>query len=143
MIDKLGDAKGAVNTAYSALWFSYSHFVWNRYMVSQGRPTYEYCFMKTNKSLSNYHAGELPYLYGNLWRHRFLYDEEDFKLSDIMQQYVVNFVKTGNPNGDGLPTWDAVGPGVYKLLKLDTKIEMMEDPNMGAYLIIDEYQNAE
>lgn len=143
VIDKLGDAKGALNTAYSALWFSYSHFVWNRFMVSQGRPTYEYCFTKTNKSLSNYHAGEMPYLYGNLWRHGFLYDEEDFKLSDIMQQYVVNFVKTGNPNGAGLPSWDPVGNGLYKVLKLDTKIEMIEDPNMGAYLVIDEYQNAQ
>ncbi|MBQ9342177.1 MAG: carboxylesterase family protein [Lachnospiraceae bacterium] len=143
IIDKLGDAKGAVNTAYSALWFSYSHFVWNRYLVAQGRPAYEYCFMKTNNSLSNYHAGELPYLYGNLWRHDYVYDEEDFKLSDIMQQYVVNFVKTGNPNGDGLPAWDAVDSGVYKLLKLDTTIEMIEDPNMAVYRVIDEYQNAE
>lgn len=143
VIDKLGDAKGALNTAYSALWFSYSHFVWNRFMASQGRPTYEYCFTKTNKSLSNYHAGEMPYLYGNLWRHGFLYDEEDFKLSNIMQQYVVNFVKTGNPNGTGLPNWDPVGNGLYKVLKLDTKIEMIEDPNMGAYLVIDEYQNAQ
>lgn len=143
MIDKLGDAKGALNMAYSALWFSYSHFVWNRYMAEEGRPTYEYYFAKTNKSLSNFHAGELPYLYGNLWRHGYLYDEEDFKLSDIMQQYVVNFVKTGNPNGEGLPTWDPVGDGLYKVLKLDTAIEMIEDPNVGAYLIIDEYQNAE
>jgi para-nitrobenzyl esterase len=29
----------------------------------------------------------------------------DLTLADVMQRYWVNFVKTGNPNGAGLPTW--------------------------------------
>ena len=91
IIDALGEAKGALNVAYSAMWFSYSHYVWNNYMIEQGRPAYEYYFTKTNDILSNYHAGELPYAYGNLWRHPGLYDEEDYKLSEIMQSYWVNF----------------------------------------------------
>ena len=103
IIDALGDAKGALNIAYSAIWFSYSHYLWNNYLIEQGVPTYEYYFTKTNDSLSNYHAGELPYAYGNLWRHPGLYDADDYKLSEIMQQYMVNFAKTGNPNGAGLP----------------------------------------
>ena len=41
IIDAKGEAKGALNTAYSAMWFSYSHYVWNNYMVSQNRPAYE------------------------------------------------------------------------------------------------------
>ena len=59
--------------------------------MEQGVPTYEYYFTKTNDSLSNYHAGELPYAYGNLWRHPGLYSEEDYALSETMQQYWVNF----------------------------------------------------
>jgi para-nitrobenzyl esterase len=140
-IDPLGEAKGALNTAYSAIWFSYSHYLWNNYLIEQNVPTYEYYFTKTNNSLSNYHAGELPYAYGNLWRHPGLYDEEDYKLSEIMQNYWVNFAKTGNPNGEGLPQWDMRTADQNKLLQLDTTVKMVDDPNETLYLIIDKYQS--
>jgi len=140
IVDAMGDAKGALNICYSAIWFSYSHYLWNNYLVEQGVPTYEYYFTKTNDSLSNYHAGELPYAYGNLWRHPGLYSDEDYALSDTMQQYWVNFAKTGNPNGDGLPTWEMRDENQSKLLQLDTDIKMIEDPNSELYKIIDKYQ---
>ena len=150
IIDALGEAKGALNVAYSAMWFSYSHYVWNNYMVEQGRPAYEYYFTKTNDVLSNYHAGELPYAYGNLWRHPGLYDEEDYRLSEIMQSYWVNFAYNADPNGyilnsDGtpgkelLPTWEKREAGQDKLLELNTQISMVDDPNMEIYKVIDRY----
>lgn len=143
VVDAMGEAKGALNVAYSAMWFSYSHHVWNRWMVEQGRPSYEYNFTKTNKSLSNYHAGELPYAYGNLWRHPGLYDEEDYKLSEIMQNYWVNFARTGNPNGDGLPRWEMRDKDHTKVLQLDTTIQMVDDPNEKIYEVIDKYQESQ
>lgn len=142
IIDALGDAKGALNIAYSAIWFSYSHYLWNNYLIEQGVPTYEYYFTKTNDSLSNYHAGELPYAYGNLWRHPGLYDAEDYKLSEIMQQYMVNFAKTGNPNGAGLPEWKMRSENQHQLIQLDTDIKMVDDPNEPLYEVIDEYQKS-
>ena len=142
IVDAMGEAKGALNVAYSAMWFSYSHHVWNRWMVEQGRPSYEYYFTKTNRSLSNYHAGELPYAYGNLWRHPGLYDEEDYKLSEIMQSYWVNFAKTGNPNGDGLPEWEMRDEDQTKVLQLDTEIKMVDDPNEAIYEVIDKFQDS-
>ncbi len=142
IVDAMGEAKGALNTCYSAIWFSYSHYVWNNYLVEQGIPTYEYYFTKTNNMLSNYHAGEIPYAYGNLWRHPGLYDEEDYALSEIMQQYWVNFAKTGNPNGEGLPNWEARSESSDQLLQLDTEIKMIDDPNEELYTVIDEYQES-
>ncbi|MBR5636381.1 MAG: carboxylesterase family protein [Pseudobutyrivibrio sp.] len=142
IVDKLGDAKGALNVAYSAIWFSYSHYLWNNYLIDQGVPTYEYYFTKENNSLSNYHAGELPYAYGNLWRHPGLYDEEDYKLSETMQKYWVNFAKTGNPNGEGLPKWEMRSANQNKLLQLDTTIQMVDDPNKEIYKVIDKYQDS-
>lgn len=153
IVDAKGEAKGALNVAYSAMWFSYSHYVWNNYMVSENRPAYEYYFTKTNNILSNYHAGELPYAYGNLWRHPGLYDEEDYKLSEIMQSYWVNFAYNGDPNGyllkpDGsastemLPVWEMRDAGQDKLLELGDEIKMTDDPNLAIYEVIDKFMDS-
>ena len=140
LIDAGGDAKGALDHIYSAAWFTYSHEKWSAYVASQNKPVYEYYFMKTNKSLSNYHAGELPYAYGNLWRHPGLYDESDYALSETMQEYWVNFVKTGDPNGEGLPVWEMRDQENRDLLVLDEEIRMEPDPYLEIYGVIDQYQ---
>jgi para-nitrobenzyl esterase len=33
------------------------------------------------------------------------WNDRDHQLSDEMSSYWVNFAKTGNPNGEGLPEW--------------------------------------
>ncbi len=142
IIDALGDAKGALNVAYSAMWFSYSHYVWNNYLVEQGVPAYEYLFTKKNNVLSDYHAGELPYAYGNLWRHPGIYSDDDYELSEIMQSYWVNFAYNGDPNGEGLPVWEKRDKDNTQLLNLDKEISMMDDPNMEIYKVIDKYQDS-
>jgi para-nitrobenzyl esterase len=35
------------------------------------------------------------------------FSEFDSMVADVMSSYWVNFVKTGNPNGEGLPEWRA------------------------------------
>ena len=143
IVDKKGEAKGSLDAAYSAMWFSYSHYVWNRYMAGQGRPSYEYYFTKTNKRLSNNHAGELPYAYGNLHYHDSSYDASDYELSEIMQSYWTNFAKTGDPNGDGLPKWPSITKKQDLLMNFDTEVKLMEDPNLPLYEVIDRYMDSQ
>jgi para-nitrobenzyl esterase len=52
------------------------------------------------------HSAEIEYAMGNLPTNR-VYDwqPEDFIVSSVLQGYFVNFIKTGNPNGVGLPKW--------------------------------------
>ncbi len=140
IIDAGGDAKGALLHLYSAAWFTYSHELWSEDVAAQGRPVYEYYFTKKNQSLSNYHAGEMPYAYGNLWRHPGLYDASDEALSETMQAYWVNFVKTGDPNGEGLPEWQVRDTGHRQLLELGETVQMIDDPYQKIYAILDRYQ---
>jgi len=52
------------------------------------------------------HSGEIEYALGNLPTN-LVYDwqPEDYRVSSIMQSYFLNFIKTKNPNGTGLPPW--------------------------------------
>jgi para-nitrobenzyl esterase len=52
------------------------------------------------------HSSEIEYALGNLPTNR-VYDWQpnDYMVSDIMQNYFVNFIKTKDPNGVGLPYW--------------------------------------
>ena len=139
-VDAGGEAKGSLAYIYSDAWFSYSHHVWSRYMAAQGRPVYQYFFTKTNNYLSNHHAGELPYAYGNLTRHPGLYDDADLALSEIMQSYWTNFAKTGDPNGDGLPEWPLWDPEEDLLLELNDEIRLIPNPYQDLNGLLDRYQ---
>ena len=52
------------------------------------------------------HACEIEYCMGNLQLvDDYAWTEDDFKVSETMQNYFANFVKTGNPNSEDLPEW--------------------------------------
>ena len=50
-----------------------------------------------------------------------------------MNSYFINFVKTGNPNGEGLPTWDEWDPTNSKIIELGVEVKMIEDPYVFIY----------
>lgn len=58
-----------------------------------------------------FHSSELPYVFGTLdaapQRH---FTAVDRALSARLMRYWVDFVKTGNPNGAGLPAWPVMTP---------------------------------
>ncbi len=148
IIDPKGDAKGSLNFIYSDAWFSYSHYVWSRYMEQQGKPVYQYFFTKTNNYLSNNHAGEMVYAYGNLDYHPGMYDESDYVLSEKMQTYWTNFAKTGDPNKGSdfraeLTVWPQWNSAEDKLLELNDEIKLIDNPYHELNTIIDKYQDEE
>jgi carboxylesterase type B len=51
-----------------------------------------------------------------------VWTDEDKKLSEVMTSYWANFVATGDPNGKGLPKWDA-----YKSKSNDGKAMVLGD----------------
>lgn len=55
------------------------------------------------------HSGEIEYALGNLAGNTvYAWTATDRRVSATMEGYWANFIKTGNPNGAGLPHWSAV-----------------------------------
>lgn len=126
------DAHRLYTDLFSVICFTYPHESWTRTLVSQGRPVYEYCFTKENPGVSTMHSGEMVYAYGNLdYNGKKIYTPSDYELSEIMQNYWVNFVKTGDPNGEGLPLWQEASCG--KLMEFGESRGMIEDPFKAFY----------
>lgn len=54
------------------------------------------------------HACEIEYCLGNLYLiPDYVWSEDDYKVSQTMQTYFANFIKTGNPNSSDLAPWPA------------------------------------
>ena len=75
------------------------------------------------------HSAEIEYAMGNLHLNKvFAWTDDDRKVSQTMQGYFENFIKTGNPNGQGLPNWpagavDASGNAQRIRIDVETKAE--------------------
>lgn len=64
------------------------------------------------KAVGAPHACEIEYAMGNLnLVKEYAWTADDFKVSETMNEYFANFIKTGNPNGGKLPEWQAVKAG--------------------------------
>ncbi|MDJ1482587.1 carboxylesterase family protein [Cytophagaceae bacterium YF14B1] len=77
------------------------------------------------------HSAEIEYAMGNLSTNKvYSWTKEDYKVSETMQAYFANFIKTGNPNGGNLPKWSVVGSqGDVQLMKIDVTSAAQTDQN--------------
>ena len=67
---------------------------------------------RDSREAGAFHAGEILYVFDNLDVFPWLIDDADRTLARIASSYWVNFVKTGDPKGSGLPPWPSYrGPG--------------------------------
>jgi len=109
-------------------------------------PGVKFMQMDPATKLGAYHFSELCYVFQTLsvWKHARQYTEVDTKLSDTMSSYWTNFVKTGDPNGPGLPTWPvfddkAASPVMY----LGTQIQPGPLPNKPGLDFMDAFWSAQ
>lgn len=77
-----------------------------------GAPVYEYLFTwqspVNDGSLGACHGMELPFMFNNIERARTLTggEKDAYVLADKISSSWISFIKTGNPNGKGLPEWN-------------------------------------
>lgn len=76
------------------------------------------------KSRGAVHSAEIEYAMGNLDSNKvYAWTPDDYKVSKVMQEYFANFIKTGNPNGPGLPNWPTFDTGQRQTIDAETRAE--------------------
>ncbi|MHB1938134.1 MAG: carboxylesterase/lipase family protein [Acidobacteriaceae bacterium] len=124
---------------------AYSTWEWLEAQVKTGSaPVYRYRFDlgspgdPFHPALLAFHSDDIEYVFGTLdsrqgakWR------PEDYKLSELMQDYWTNFAKSGDPNGAGLPRWPTYNEaGKWQVMHLSPDSEARHDRHRDRYLFL-------
>ena len=121
---------------YGSVFFNYPHYCLDRLAVSNGIHAYEYLLKKHNGRLGCWHSGEMIYCFGNIPDSSALYDTADRELSRTMTSYWLNYMKTGDPNGAGLPVWEQSSTS-EKLLEFGENVGMTDEKRLALYSVLD------
>ena len=123
------------------------------YQAKQGDRAYLFYFAQNPPApagqppLPATHASEVPYVFNNLGKLPLFPDRSiaelaaasapDRKVADQMSSYWVNFARSGDPNGSGLPKWAPHEPGKIQdaaILDANPSSEKLPDPARLALL---------
>lgn len=91
-------------------------------IAADGQPAYVYRFSYVAQSLRNkwpgaFHATEIPYVFDTVAaKYGSALAPADAAIAKQANEYWLNFAKTGNPNGAGLPHWPAYHQSTDKLI---------------------------
>lgn len=84
------------------------------------------------------HSWEIEYALGNLATNKvYAWTPDDYKISGTMLQYFANFIKTGNPNGNGLPVWDPQQSSSPKVMWIDVNTHAEPVKNQDRYQFLE------
>jgi para-nitrobenzyl esterase len=106
---------------------------WARATVASGSRAWLYYFTHVPPSpraseLQAFHAGEIPYVFNVVpstdpREAGFTYGARDTALAGAMSSYWINFVTTGDPNGQGLTKWPEYRPETEPYLEFGAQIQ--------------------
>ena len=91
--------------------FAVQNYTWANIVSGKGKNVYVYRFTRKLPAASEsqkfgaFHTGEVPYAYNNLKFVNRPWGNVDYDLAQTMSGFWINFIKNGNPNGNGLPEW--------------------------------------
>jgi para-nitrobenzyl esterase len=85
------------------------------------------------------HSSELPYVFGALDRITAIeWTPADYQASVAIHGFFANFIRTGNPNGDGLPHWPWFQASSPKVMFIDAHSHTISEPNLRRYQFLDQ-----
>ena len=87
------------------------------------------------------HADDILYLNGEFLTQPEKYPAES-AVAEIMQQYWINFAKTGNPNGKGLPYWPTFDDSKPTTMQFSNGASLIMRPNREQVDFVDRFYKA-
>ena len=130
------EVKSAAQDLASDRFISYSTWKWvDLSTKTGGKPTYYYLYSRPRPAIVTPvanapvprgagHSAEIEYAMGNLDSNRvYAWTPDDYKISKLLQEYFANFIKTGNPNGPGVPEWPLFSKGQRMIIDVETRAE--------------------
>jgi para-nitrobenzyl esterase len=106
--------------------------LWARQRLARSRqPLYVYLWTHAEPGPESgrykaFHSSEIPYVFGRLDAPGRVFSDADRALSRQVSAQWVRFVKTGNPNGPGLPRWPRYTKTGARLLGIDVETRPRE-----------------
>jgi para-nitrobenzyl esterase len=127
-----------------------NHSTW-MWLVLHGRqgdaPVYRYFYDRIppqpgdSNLLGAPHACEIEYAMGNLYltKDRSDWQPGDYATSEAFFGYFANFIKTGNPNGAGLPQWPPLDPEneTPQVMVIDVESKAIPAPDDARYRLLE------
>jgi len=109
-----------------------------RAFVAKRAPVYVYQFgyvpaaMRARSRYGAGHGSEVSFVFNTLnarWGTPGEATPDEKELARIMNTYWVNFAKTGNPNGNGVPTWPRYDTQKEEILDIDLEGKLISKPD--------------
>jgi para-nitrobenzyl esterase len=137
-----GEATTSSKNLFRDTAFAWPTWAWARLQSRVGKnPVYVYYFDHRLPLLPDgaIHGAEISYVFGNQDPHQGAPTAADTALSEHMMAYWVNFAKSGNPNGTGLPNWPPFTETAQQVLYIDGTIAAKPLPNAQQLQALNEY----
>jgi para-nitrobenzyl esterase len=124
---------------------AYSTWKWmDLHSKTSGSTVYRYLFAQplpgSGDGTGAPHSADIDYALGNLSLNKvYNWTAADDSTSTAMEYYFANFIKTGDPNGNGLPVWPGLQSSIPKVMVLKAMPQALPEQHLRRYVFLDQF----